>query len=95
MLFGDSYSFILGRIARTWKYDIKFHGNLSYVRFPKLTPLLNSSVCWWMLLNVQIDEWKTVFSYQTLETNDQMEFAVQSDKGYRLTIGTKEWYVLS
>ncbi|XP_028403045.1 uncharacterized protein LOC114525810 [Dendronephthya gigantea] len=79
-----------GRIARTWKYDIKFHGNLSYVRFPKLTPLSNSSVCWWMLLSVQINEWKTVFSYQTLDTNDQIEFAVLSDTRFRLTVGGKE-----
>ena len=82
---------IAGRIARTWRYDLKFHGNLSYVRFPKITPLPQCTVCWWMLLNVRHDRFKTVFSYQSLATNEQIiEFAVKSDGSFRLTVGVDE-----
>ena len=91
--FLENLFFILGRIARTWKYDLKFHGNLSYVRFPKITPLQTSTICWWMLLNVKHDKWKTVFSYQRLDTNQQMvEFAVKSDGLFRLSIGNDKRY---
>ena len=87
---------IAGRIARTWRYDLKFHGNLSYVRFPKITPLPQCTVCWWMLLNVRHDRFKTVFSYQNLATNEQIiEFAVKWDGSFRLTVGVDERYSFS